>query len=47
MKGDESWKMPRTVMIKKRKPTAADLRPIALKDVSYKIMHSERESGGE
>ena len=37
----ESWKKSRTVMIeKKRKPTAEDLRPIALTDVSYKIMMS-------
>ena len=35
----ESWKSSRTVMIKKKKrPTAADLRPIAMTDMSYKIL---------
>jgi len=34
----ESWKTSKTAMIKKkRKPTAHDLRPIALTDVDYKI----------
>ena len=37
----ESWKGSRTVMIpKKNKPMAADLRPIAMTDLSYKIMMS-------
>ena len=37
----DSWKMSRTVMIKKkRKPEVKDLRPIALTDVSYKVMMS-------
>ena len=35
----ESWKESRTVMIpKKKRPTVAELRPIALTDVSYKIV---------
>ena len=34
-----SWKASRTVMIpKKRRPTAEQLRPLAMTDVSYKIM---------
>ena len=33
-----NWKISRTKMIeKKKKPTAKDLRPLALTNVSYKI----------
>ena len=37
----DSWKGSRTVMIpKKNRPTVADLRPIAMTDISCKIMMS-------
>ena len=37
----EGWKRSRTVMIpKKKRPTEADLRPIAMTDISYKMLIS-------